>query len=84
MQIVYSQHVPVHLCTSPNNHGANSSVSEQLHEQGVLLAAVNDVRCSHPLCQTSDAALHPACISHLSQHPFTDCFSIPPLHAAVT
>ena len=35
-------------------------ISEHLHEQRVLLPAINDVGGSHTLCQASRAALHPA------------------------
>ena len=41
-------------------------VSEHLHEQRVLLPAINDVGGSHPLCQASRAALHPASAGHVS------------------
>ena len=34
---------------SANNHGSHSSVSEQLHEERVLLSAINDVSGSHSL-----------------------------------
>ena len=38
-------------------------ISEHLHEQRVLLPAINDVGGSHTLCQASRAALHPAAAS---------------------
>lgn len=34
---------------SADNHGSHSSVSEQLHEERVLLPAINDVSGSHSL-----------------------------------
>ena len=43
--------------------GEQTLVSEHLHEQGVLLPAIDDVRGSHALCQASRAALHPAAAS---------------------
>ena len=34
---------------SADNHGSHSSVSKQLHEERVLLPAINDVSGSHSL-----------------------------------
>ncbi len=45
---------------SSSNHGAHTLVCKQLHEQGVRLAAVDDVCGTHALRQAPCAALHPA------------------------
>lgn len=41
-----------------HDHGADALVGEQLHEQRVRLAAVDDVGGMHPLRQAPDAAFH--------------------------
>ena len=41
-------------------------ISEHLHEQRVLLPAINDVGGCHTLRQASRAALHPAAAGHVN------------------